>query len=449
MVGSRRVGHLSTVTSRRRPRRARRLALPAAILALTAPGALAAPAPQTGANRLQAAMAAYGRAHPSTTALVWRLGPAGPTPIVAFKPDIPRMPASTMKLVTGAGALLTLGPGFRFETRLVAGRHTRRVGRVLKGPVYLKGYGDPVLSTPLYARRFLNGRGGNLGKLAGQLRGEGVSLLRGPIVADETFFDGRRTGNSWKAGYSSECPPLSGLAVNQDYAGEWRSGLVANPPVAAAQRLRGVMGAVGVRQVGRLQAGRAPAHGRVLATVSSPPLRAILGVMLPESDNFIAETLAKDVGAYAHGEGTTQAGTLETSRLLSSRGILGPTDRLVDGSGLSRENRLAATSLVRLLAAATQEPAWGDALIRAMAQGGEGTLKHRFLNSSGVRVRAKTGYIDGVAGLAGIATSPSGTKYAFAFLMNDWDIGGAHAIQDRIVGALAQGAGDRVPALPA
>ena len=53
-----------------------------------------------------------------------------------------------------------------------------------------------------------------------------------------------------------------------------------------------------------------------------------------------------------------------------------------------------------------------------------------------------------MAGLAGVVTSRAGHRFAFAFFMNDWDIGGAHNLQDQIVAALADGDGDRAAALP-
>jgi serine-type D-Ala-D-Ala carboxypeptidase/endopeptidase (penicillin-binding protein 4) len=414
-------------------------------VAVVAPGAAhAAPPP------LRATLSTWAAAHPGTSALVWRLGGAGPEAILAFRPDVARMPASTMKIITSTGALLALGPEFRFETRVYAGVNAVRRGRVLRGPIYLKGYGDPVLSTPIYAKRFLGGEGGNLGRLAGKLRDRGISLVRGPLVADDSFFDARRSGPHWKASYTSECPPLSGLTVNQSTLGDHKGGWAAVPAVSAATRLRGALLALGVRQRGPLRPGHAPSHGRLLATVKSPPLRAILGVMNPNSDNFIAETLVKDVGAYGRGEGTTRAGTRQTSRLLRTHGILGPNDRLVDGSGLSRANRVTASTMVRALAAADADPTWGSALIRSLARGGEGTLRRRLLDPGvRARVRAKTGYIEGVSSLAGVVTSRAGVRYAFAFLMNDWDIGGAHATQDRIVSLLATGGGDGLQPLPA
>ncbi|MCU0306603.1 MAG: D-alanyl-D-alanine carboxypeptidase/D-alanyl-D-alanine-endopeptidase [Thermoleophilia bacterium] len=414
-----------------------------AVLALVlAPAALGATP-----RELRAALSSWAAAHPETSALVWRLDESGPVPILQWRPEVARTPASTMKLVTAAGALLALGPQFRFTTRLYAGVNSVQRGDVLTGPVYLVGGGDPMLSTRAFAQAALAGRGGNLGGLVAPLRRRGIREVRGPIVADEGLFDSRRLGPQWKDSYRFECPPLSALAVNRNLTDG--GGLVGDPPTAAAQRLRAAMRSMGVRQSGPLRPGDAPDTGRPLATVESPTVAEIVGVMNPASDNFLAEMLRKDVGAYAGGAGTTEAGSAHTASVLRERGIMGRNDRLVDGSGLSRANSLSAATLVRLLAAAVQDPVWGEPLIRSMARGGEGTLRRRFLAPDvSRRVRGKTGYIDGVSSLAGVVTSRSGTRYAFAFLMNDPDIGGAQATQNAVVELLARGAGDRANPIP-
>ena len=59
-------------------------------------------------------------------------------------------------------------------------------------------------------------------------------------------------------------------------------------------------------------------------------------------------------------------------------------------------------------------------------------------------MRAKTGYLDGVSAMAGRVISRRGQRYAFALLMNSWDIAGAHATQDRVVTLLASGSEDLV-----
>lgn len=397
-----------------------------------------------GAGQAQSALSAFGGANPGTTALVWRLDGSGSgSPVASFRPEASRIPASTMKLVTGAGALLQLGPSFRFETTVVAGPETVRRGKALVGPIYLKGAGDPVLATRSYASAFLGGRATRMSGLALPLRRRGVRLVRGPIVADERIFDSRRLGPGWPSYYSLYAAPLSGLPTNQDYAGNGRAAYVSSPPLAAAQRLKATLKGVGVAQAGPLRPGAAPREGRVLATATSPPLPVILRAMNLASDNFIAETLAKGVGAHGSGRGATRAGMARIRALLDQHGIAGAGDRLVDGSGLSRENRVSAATMVRLVAAADADPEWGAALLGSLARGGEGTLIRRFTSGPATRrVRAKTGYLDGVSSLAGRVVSRRGQRYAFAMIMNTADIGGARATQDRVVTLLASGAED-------
>jgi serine-type D-Ala-D-Ala carboxypeptidase/endopeptidase (penicillin-binding protein 4) len=393
---------------------------------------------------VQAALSAFGGSNPGTSALVWRLDGSGTGSRVAgLGSETPRIPASTMKLVTSAGALLQLGPSFRFETTLVAGPATVRRGKALVGPLYVRGAGDPVLATRAYAAAFLSGSATPMADLALPLRSRGIRLVRGPIVADERIFDSRRLGPGWPSYYRLYASPLSGLPTNQDYAGNGRAAHVSSPPLAAAQRMKATLGGVGIAQVGALKAGAAPAEGRVLATARSPRLPAILRTMNLASDNFIAETLAKGVGAYGSGRGRTRVGMARIRTLLAQQGAVSPGDRFVDGSGLSRENRVSAATMVRLVAAADADPGWGAALINSLARGGEGTLVRRFTTGPATkRVRAKTGYLNGVSSLAGRVVSRRGQRYAFAMLMNTPDIGGAQATQNRVVTLLASGAED-------
>ncbi len=348
-----------------------------------------------------------------------------------------------MKLVTAGAVLIELGPGHRFATRLMAGPATRRDGRTLRGAVYVRGAGDPVLATRSYAAGYLSGRATALADLTRPLRARGIRLVRGPIVADESLFDARRLGPGWPSYYTAYSSPLSALATNQNYAGNGRAAYVTSPTRAAAQRLRATLRGTGIAHAGPLRAGRAPSGSRTLATALSPPLSAIVRHMNLASDNFIAETLTKDVGAYGAGAGTTAAGTAHARGLLEARRLLGPGDRLVDGSGLSRANRLSAATLVRIIAAADADPIWGAALISSLARGGEGTLIRRFTTGVATRrVRAKTGYLNEVSAMAGRVISRRGQRYAFAVVANTADITAARALQDRVVVLLASGRED-------
>ncbi|MBI2684458.1 MAG: D-alanyl-D-alanine carboxypeptidase/D-alanyl-D-alanine-endopeptidase [Actinobacteria bacterium] len=418
----------------------------AAFAILTGPAPAASDPSGSGAGRLARRLAAWTVGNPETGAVVWRLDSGGPVEVLAYRPTTPFAPASTMKVVTAASALINLGADFRFETKLIAGARSTLDGGVFRGPLYVKGYGDPVLSTPRYARAYFGGSGGNVGRLVRPLRALGVRRVIGPLVADETFLDTARIGTGWSASDRSECPPLTGLVVNQSYAGDDRGRPTSAPPISAARHVRRSMTALGIVQTGQLRSGTAPAVGRPIGAVRSPPLSRIIRLMLPESDNFIAETLTRDVGAYLDRSGTTVAGTDRAEATVRTLGGLGPGEDVVDGSGLSRANRLSAATLTSVLTAASEDDGWGRALISGLPRGGEGTLLHRLRGSVvRTRVRAKTGSIDGVSSLAGIVRSTSGTRYVFAFLMNGPDDKGARTAQDSIVRLLANGAGDAAP----
>lgn len=433
------------------PRPIRRYALRIAATLGAGLGVLGGALPAMAADsRVERLIDAFGTGHPTTSALVWRLDPSGPVQVAAWRPNIPLAPASTMKIVTSASALLTVGPDFRFTTRVETAPGAGIRTGTLRGPAVLIGAGDPMLSTRSYARAHLSGVGTDIARLARAVRTSGVRRITGGIVVDETLFDSARTAPHWKSDYVFECPPLSAIVTNQNHSGTGTSGNVSSPPVAAGQRLAAALARAGVHVSGAIRAGRDQPGGQVIGQVQSPPLRAIIAVMNPASDNFIAEMLTKDAGAYGVGHGTTPAGTGHAEALLRERGALGANDDLIDGSGLSHSNRLSAGTLVRVLAAATREPLWGDALIRSLEHGGQGTLIHR-LRDPAVRnrLRAKTGYINGVASLAGVATSRSGVRYAFAFLINDSDIGQAQRTMDQAVTLLANGAADADVGAPA
>ncbi|MGB2952934.1 MAG: D-alanyl-D-alanine carboxypeptidase/D-alanyl-D-alanine-endopeptidase [Gaiellaceae bacterium] len=400
-------------------------------------------------SSLRAVLRRWTSTHPETSALIVRSDGGAPRTVLAWKPSVPRMPGSTMKVLTAAGALIALGPDFRFRTSVFLGRSASIDTGVFRGPLYLKGYGDPVLSTSVYARRFLLGSDGNFGRLARFVRASGISLVRGPIIADESFFDGRRVGPYWKPSYRLEVGPLSALGVNEEFKGDAHRFFVTDPPLAAAKRFEVALAANGVRHDGPLRAGRTPPQSQRLGSVSSPPLHLIVRQMVVPSDIFIAETLAKDVGAYAVGYGSTSAGVSQIAAYLRERHILGLRDGLVDGSGLSRADHVTPASMVRLLVAAERDRSWGQSLLASLPRSHQGTLWRRFISEPAVGlVQAKTGHLRDVSALVGIVRSKAGKRYVFALMMNHYrheEKGGADAVQNQLVELLASGAADSLP----
>lgn len=338
----------------------------------------------------------------------------------------PLVPASTEKLFTTVGALRALRPGFRFATTVVG--VGKRAGKTWKGDLYLVGSGDPTFSSY------------DIEVLAAQVKARGIRRISGRIRGDETVFDSARWG-PWPARYIGvESPPLSGLALDRDVTESGQA--VGSPPRSAARALRKALTAAGVKIGVRFVAGgRAPEGALVLARVQSAPLWRIVRFMDRHSDNFTAEMVAKAIGAYAGGSGTTARGMHVTGEVTAPMlGEDAPLVHLADGSGLSHANRTTASALARLLAAAAADPAIAKPLAGALSvAGANGTLAHRLPALRG-RVLGKSGTLDGVSALAGYVTGASGRRFAFAVLMNtpalnDWN---AHAAQDAIVTLLAK-----------
>jgi serine-type D-Ala-D-Ala carboxypeptidase/endopeptidase (penicillin-binding protein 4) len=430
-------GSLRRIVSRVscRPRRALIV-----LVAACAAGGVASAA-GAAANPVAATIEGFGKKHRTISVLVERMGPAGPATIAAWRPSTALAPASTMKIITAASALMTVGPDFRFTTRVEAAPDTRGPGGTINGPAYLIGAGDPMLSTRAYSRANFSGLGTSIDDLARDIRENGTTRITGGVVVDETLFDRERMGPLWKSSYRYECPPLSGIATNQNRADNGAN--VSSPAIAAGQRLVAALRRQGVQVSGPVRAGRDAPGGDILGQVRSKPMARILDYMNATSDNFTAEVLTKGVGAYGTGSGSTPAGTRRAEQLMRERGVLTASDDFIDGSGLSHSNRVSAATLVGVLKDAQANPQWGRVLINSMPQGGEGTLIRRLKGPAvRYRVHAKTGYINGVASLAGTVTSPSGVPYAFAFLMNTSDIGGAQRTMDRAVTLLATGRAD-------
>jgi D-alanyl-D-alanine carboxypeptidase/D-alanyl-D-alanine-endopeptidase (penicillin-binding protein 4) len=134
---------------------------------------------------------------------------------------------------------------------------------------------------------------------------------------------------------------------------------------------------------------------------------------------------------------------------LRESGVLGEQDQVVDGSGLSRANKVSAASLARLVAGADRDTGWGAALIASLSRGGEGTLVRR-LRSPRVknRVRAKTGFLNGVTSLAGRVVSRRGHRDAFAILIEAENTAGGRRLQDGVVNLLARGVEDLPSSAP-
>jgi D-alanyl-D-alanine carboxypeptidase/D-alanyl-D-alanine-endopeptidase (penicillin-binding protein 4) len=190
-----------------------------------------------------------------------------------------------------------------------------------------------------------------------------------------------------------------------------------------------------LRQVERLPPGAWERYA-----VTRTDLFSTLHVINKRSQNFYAESLLKALGAEVCGEGSWAAGTrVAEDFLVSTVGLDRSAFQIVDGSGMSRNNRFTPEGLVQLLRTMYFHP-MGRELVRSLPYGGEEDLSwRRRLAEPPYRgnVFAKTGTLTGVSTLSGYAKGRSGRLYAFSILNNRTrGAGQARAAQDAIVRAL-------------
>lgn len=386
-----------------------------------------------------------------------------------FNADVPMNPASVMKLVTTRAALGVLGPQFRHRTRLAT---TAAIDQgVLRGDLYFQGGGDPKLVVE------------DLAAIAQRLRALGIHRIEGQLVVDGSRFDepeidpgkfDRRPTSTYNVGPHaamvnfksvrvSVWPESNRLRVVTEPriperevlvnvrlidGGCGRTSVSAHPEGRSTLKLVGTMGRkcngvdfyVSVmdharfafvafqsafEQVGgvmraSLKTGPTPEGARTLVDWESPrPLIELVSDINKMSNNPMTRQLFLNLSAVNGRAATLGASGAVVREYLASKGMVFPEMVLDNGSGLSREERISASSLARLLTDAVLGPdaqAWIDTLPMV---GIEGTVRNRLRNSvlEG-RAWLKTGTLDNVRALAGYVRSAEGRWVVFVATVN-------------------------------
>jgi D-alanyl-D-alanine carboxypeptidase/D-alanyl-D-alanine-endopeptidase (penicillin-binding protein 4) len=338
-------------------------------------------------------------------------------------------PASTTKIATAVAALSALGADHRLTTRVALEPDT--------GELILVGGGDPTLT----ARPEFGGDWASLRVLADDtaaaLKKRGIDKIT--LSYDNTLYAGPALH---RVGVNENLAPVSALSVDEGRTDKSVSGpatRVGDPAADAAGKFAGFLKAAGVKTTAP---GPSKATGRseTLATVSSPPLSSLVERMLTNSDNDIAEALARQTalasGRAASFDGGAKAITAQLTRL----GLPMSGASFHDGSGLDRNDRLTANLLTGLLvkAADPARPGLRPVLTGLPVAGFTGTLATRYTDGAAGVVRAKTGTLTGVNTLAGTVVDADGHLLAFAFLASGTtDPLGAQAALDKTATALA------------
>ena len=241
--------------------------------------------------------------------------------------------------------------------------------------------------------------------------------MRCPVGSSPSTAISIARGNveGWIASDLTDIGPIGALTVNDGYAGPAGTGArVDDPGLNAATELTRLLTARGVA-VGAPSRRDTPSRGTDIATIDSPPLTAILAEMLGASDNLSVEMVLRELGAH-DGNATTAAGVQHVLAAMKKLGVDTAGAHLIDGSGLSHTDRLTCRTLIAVLALTDQAKfaAIRDGLPIAATRGTLATRLQRTPLAG--NLRAKTGTLTGVSGLAGFVTADR--RLTFVLLLN-------------------------------
>jgi len=406
--------------------------------------------------------------------------------VLQWQEQRPVNPASLMKLLTTMAALERLGPAFTWATPVWLTGPVK--DGVLEGSVFIKGSGDPkmVLERVWLLLRRVQQQG------VREIRGDIILDSSAFVVpeADAGNFDGEplRPYNvrasalllnfrsvtytfvpDEAAGVARVAvePALAGTLTDRTVplqsgpCGDWRSALKAsfevgrtrfagsynsacgelNWPVADpqpgtfdARLIDALWREMGGQLQGSVREGLAPLELKPAFEQRSPALAELVRDINKYSNNVMAQQLFYTLALQARKSGpATQDSARDTlARWLAERtGELGSEVVLDNGSGLSRQTRISAMRLARLLTQNFDSPVMSELMSSLPISGLDGTLRRS--RASAGRAHLKTGSLRDVAGVAGYVLSNSGRRYVVVAVINHANANAARPALDSVV----------------
>lgn len=358
------------------------------------------------------------------------IDPATSDTLYSLNPSKLVMPASNMKILTGAVALHLLGPDFRFRTTYAVRCGAAR-GRCAE--LLVTGRGDPTVSARFHADPLAP-----LRAVADSLRAHGVTGFSGPLVASGDAFPGSMYGYGWEfddlgESYGAGIDDLvfnEGLEAietltsagpgisSENPASDPRQAYLKALSVALRQRGIAHEGIVSSDSMSRLSTAAA---AETLFVVQSPPLSEILGAMLKPSQNQIAEIILRTIGLERTGVGRPDSGAAVVRRQLIEWGADSMEFSIRDGSGLSRHNYVTPATMVRVLEVMqqhTDSAAFHDAL---PVVGVSGTVQNWLRGTTAERnAHGKTGTLGAVRAFSGYVRTAGGSTLIYSFICNNY-----------------------------
>jgi len=341
------------------------------------------------------------------------------------------IPASTMKLLTSTAALSILGPGYTFKTSVVSPK---------RGQIILVGGGDPYLA------RSARGEYPKRATISGLARATASRLKHDKVKRvslgyDASLFKGPAWNPRWPSFYGDQVSPTSALWVDEGHVG-YGGIRYKNPAKQAAAAFAAALSKQGIK-VTSTRSAHAPTSEAVVARVSSMPLERIVEHLLMVSDNDAAEVIFRQAAIGARKPGSIAEATKVVRAQLTKLGIWDPGMTINDGSGLARQTKVPADSMVKMLrvAAGKQHPELRAVITGLSVAGVEGSLGRQYIDSQSLAgrgvVRGKTGTLNKVRARAGVVRTKDGSLLAYAFLIRPKNEYNAMIWLDRVTTAIS------------
>ncbi|QKJ25705.1 D-alanyl-D-alanine carboxypeptidase/D-alanyl-D-alanine-endopeptidase [Aquiluna borgnonia] len=330
--------------------------------------------------------------------------------------------ASVMKVLTAAVALDVLGPDHVVTTNVYSDPAN-------PGSIYLVGAGDVTLSrmpgniTSYYAKA---PKLDTLTKQIASWAKKNAVTISSVTIDNSLYGSDAEWHKTWsKKGLSQGyMAPVSALQIDAGrltstkYKNSWLSRRTSTPVKQAGELFVASLNKSSLAKGIKAQQGKLPEGAVVIASVSSRPMSEWIANMLRVSDNSLAEALGRLSSIAAGFDGSMASLTPLYQRVLGARGIDVSKVKIVDGSGLSRENAVPASVVTDLLELVHQQVGNYAVLEAGLpVSGSDGSLKSRFATGSKTATKglvvAKTGYITTGYSLAGYLTARDGTKLIF------------------------------------
>ena len=398
-----------------------------------------------------------------------------PKPLLTFNADVPRNPASVMKLVTTYAALGVLGANYHWPIELYKTGEIEK--GVLKGNLYLKGYGYPDFK-PNDLRRLLKG-----------LRTRGVKKITGNLVLDNTYFapntqgagdfDGKTyakynalpdallynegiselylTPKSKSVGLISLYPDENVTLVNNVKLKNVKCrGRYASPVMRVKSKARkkaihfngllssrcsqrrytiviskavnmvnGSFRKIWTTEMGgsiegkKLMVAKTPNNAHLLYSMKGKAVKDILPLVNKKSNNVMARQLFLSIAAKAGTPATLKKGADKIRQWYLSRGLDFSKLQVENGSGLSRTGRISARHVGELLLDAHQSPNKNYLLKSLPIMSVDGTLRKRMRGTVAAKNSfMKTGTLRDSRSIAGYVKAQNGKTYVVAILHN-------------------------------